>query len=219
MVTAVLSQAPLDPSADEAQQWARSELAKAIYNNEPTVLERIVDWFTDLWSRLQEATGTLGPVATPLIVVGILGLVLVVGFVLGGPVRRRRRAGASHSAVVLDGDERSAGAIRTAAERAAASGEYSLAVLERFRALVRSLDERALLIDRPGRTAHEAAAAATSYFPAYADAVSGAARKFDAVCYGHQAASQADYSALYALDEDVSRARPAGRNSEMVPAR
>src|SRR5699024_10200156 len=95
MVLALTSQAPLTPSADEAQQWARTELAKAIYNNDPTLLEQVISRLKDLWQRLQDATGSLGPVATPLIVVGILVLILLVGFLIAGPVRRRRRGRAS----------------------------------------------------------------------------------------------------------------------------
>lgn len=220
MVLALTSQAPLTPSADEAQQWARTELAKAIYNNDPTLLEQVINWLKDLWQRLQDATGALGPVATPLIVVGILVLILLVGFLIAGPVRRRRRGRASGSATVLDGDERTADELRTAAESAAAAGNYSLAVLERFRAVVRALDERAVLTDRAGRTAHEAAAAAARAFGDHAEALTASAQLFDAVCYGQHTATSQDYQRICEMDRGVAAQKPAGRgrDTELQPA-
>lgn len=220
MFDAVSRQAPLTPSADEAQEWARNELAKAIYNDDPTLLEQVVNWLTDLWDRLREATGSLGPVATPLIVVGVLVALLAVALLIAGPVRRRRR-GQPPSAALLDDDERSAAALRVAAESAAGAGNYPLAVLERFRAIVRSLDERAILTDRPGRTAHEAAEEGIRSFGGHAQALSGAARLFDAVCYGHRTATRTDFVAMCELDDRLATARPqlVGREEDPAQAR
>lgn len=204
----VMSQAPLLPSADEARQWARTELSKAIYNNDPTLLEQVVNWLKDLWQRLQDATGSLGPVATPLIVVGALVVILAISFAIAGPVRRRRRSATTRSNTVLAGDARTATRIRAAADAAAAAGDFSLAVLERFRAIVRSLDERAVLTDRPGRTAHEAATAAARAFPAHSAALRAAASTFDAVCYGQHNATEADHEAARRLDQQLAATRP-----------
>src|SRR5699024_9813773 len=146
---------------------------------------------------------------TPLIVVGVLVLLLVVGYLVAGPVRRRRRGSASESAMVLDGDARNSEELRRAAESAAAAENYSLAVLERFRAVVRALDERAVLTDRPGRTAHEAALAAVRAFADHTDGLMGAAQLFDAVCYGHRTATQEDYLRVCTVDRSVAAARPA----------
>lgn len=218
MLTIVMSQPPVTPSADEARQWAERELTKAIYNDDPTLLEQVLDWLTDLWDRLQDATGALGPVATPLVIVGVLVLILAVAFVLAGPVRRRRRRRGADSVAVLDGDERSALQIRAAADRAAAGGDYPLATLERYRAIVRSLDERAILVDRPGRTAHEAAAAAAPTFPDHAGELTSAAGVFDAVCYGHRAATRADYASMCDVDAGLTAARPVRNDAPLVSA-
>ena len=58
-----------------------------------------------------------------------------------------------------------------------------------MRAIVRSLEERALLDPRPGRTADEAAAEAGRALPAHADRLRAAARDFDDVTYGGRTAT------------------------------
>src|SRR5699024_6653821 len=188
--------------------------------NNPSWLDEVINCRKDLGTRLQDAAGALGPVATPLIVGGILVLILLVGFLIAGPVRRRRRGRASGSATVLDGDERTADELRTAAESAAAAGNYSLAVLERFRAVVRALDERAVLTDRAGRTAHEAAAAAARAFGDHAEALTASAQLFDAVCYGQHTATSQDYQRICQMDRGVAAQKPAGRgrDTELQPA-
>ena len=63
--------------------------------------------------------------------------------------------------------------------------------LERFRAIVRELEERAVLAEQPGRTAGEAAAAAAGRLPALAAELAAAARLFDDVRYGGRVATPA----------------------------
>src|SRR5699024_8974336 len=126
---------PLTPSADDARQWAQDELAKAIYNNEPTLLERLLDWLGSLWRELMSWNQSVGPVVLPLVVLAVVLLLVGAGILIGGPVRRRRLRRQGASAVVLDGDERTAKALRAAAEAAAGAEDFSLAVLERFRAI------------------------------------------------------------------------------------
>ena len=106
-----------------------------------------------------------------------------VAFWVAGPVRARV-AGRPRPWSSSGDDARTAAELRAAADAAAARGDWSTAVLERFRAVVRSLEERALLDDRPGRTAHEAAEAAAARLPARAAELRRAARLFDDVCYG-----------------------------------
>jgi len=199
---------PLTPSADDAQEWAEAELAKAIYNNEPTLLERLLDWLGSLWRELMSWNQSVGPVVLPLVVLAVVLLIVGAGILIGGPVRRRRLRRQGASAVVLDGDERTAKELRAAAEAAAGAGDFSLAVLERFRAIVRSLDERVVLEDRPGRTAHEAATEAGHGLPDCAADLLTVAQTFDAVCYGDLRAERGDYDRVVAVDEQVAAARP-----------
>lgn len=199
---------PLTPSADEAREWAQAELAKAIYNNEPTLLERLLDWLGKLWRELLSWNEGVGPVVLPLVVLAVVLLLIGAGILIGGPVRRRRLRQQETSAVVLDGDERTAKELRTAAEAAAQAGDFSLAVLERFRAIVRSLDERVVLEDRPGRTAHEAATDAGHGLPGCAQDLLAVAQTFDAVCYGDIHATRDDYERVAGVDQQVAAARP-----------
>ncbi|HCA84735.1 MAG TPA: hypothetical protein DEQ61_04090, partial [Streptomyces sp.] len=78
----------------------------------------------------------------------------------------------------------------------------------RMRALVRSLEERALLDPRPGRTADEAAAEAGRPLPAHADRLRAAARDFDDVVYGGRHATAETYARLRELDVELQQARP-----------
>lgn len=77
-----------------------------------------------------------------------------------------------------------------------------------MRAIVRSLEERALLDPRPGRTADEAAAEAGRALPGHATRLRSAARDFDDVTYGGRTAGQSTYLALRALDTELDEAKP-----------
>lgn len=198
---------PLTPSADEARAWIEAELAKAIYNRQPSLWDRLREWLGELWARLFGSSADLGPVLMPVVVLLVVALAVGVALLLGGPVRRRRLRGRD-SVEVLDDDVRTAAAIRAAADAAAARGDFRAAVLDRFRAIVRSLDERAVLEDRRGRTAHEAALAAGAWLQPCAAELLRASELFDAVCYGDVTASAEDDAWLREVDAAVARTRP-----------
>ncbi|GAB2966889.1 DUF4129 domain-containing protein [Actinotalea caeni] len=198
---------PLTPSADEARAWIEAELAKAIYNRQPSLWDRLREWLGELWARLFGSSADLGPVLMPVVVLLVVALAVGVALLLGGPVRRRRLRGRD-SVEVLDDDVRTAAAIRAAADAAAARGDFRTAVLDRFRAIVRSLDERAVLEDRRGRTAHEAALAAGARLQPCAAELLRASELFDAVCYGDVTASAEDDAWLREVDAAVARTRP-----------
>ena len=82
------------------------------------------------------------------------------------------------------GDDRDSTALTRAADDAADRGDWTTAVVERFRAIIRSLDERGALEDYPGMTAHEAATVAASVVVGHADDLHRAGVLFDAVRYG-----------------------------------
>jgi hypothetical protein len=209
---------PLDPSADEARDWAESELAKAIYNDQPSLWDRFLAWLGDLWEAITSANTTLGPIFLPLVILVVIGVIVAVVLLVGGPVRRRRLRSAERGSFdVLDGDSRDAKSLRAAADAAAAAGDHALAVLERFRAIVRSLDERAILEDRLGRTAREAAAAASARLPSCSDDLHRAADLFDEVCYGHVEPTEREDSWLREVDRRVAATRPT-RVSSAPPA-
>lgn len=194
---------PVDPDRETAHRWLLEELSRPEYSTAPSLLERLLRWFQDLFDGL-----TLGEGRFPLafVIVVLVVVVAAVAWWVAGPVRltRRRR----RSVVVLDGDERTAAQLRDSADAAAARGDWSAAVLDRFRALVRSLEERVVIDERPGRTAQEAAHDAAVRLPAVAGELHDAAGLFDDVCYGTLPAGPGDDSRLRDLDERVRQLRP-----------
>jgi hypothetical protein len=112
---------------------------------------------------------------------------------------------------VFEAGPRTAAQHRADADRAAAAGDWRTAVLERFRAVVRELEERAVVPEQPGRTAGETAEAAGLRLPALAADLRAAARLFGDVRYGdHDAGPDAD-AGLRELDarlRGAERERP-----------
>ncbi|MPV37788.1 DUF4129 domain-containing protein [Georgenia subflava] len=199
---------PVDPEAAEARRWAEEELAKAVYSDEPSLLERALAWFLRLFEGIGEIGLSAPPAVVPVLVVLAFVAVLVLALVVGGRVRRNRAVAGAASTELFEDDRSSAELARTA-DDAARRGDWATAVLERFRALIRGLDERAVLDDRPGLTAHEAAGLAAAALPEVADGLRWAGRLFDDVRYGHVAPGAAEDEDLRELVARVDRARPA----------
>lgn len=219
--TAVLSLAADDPPLtiprDPAREAARRELSKRMYHeNDPGLLQRAMDALWDWLGGLFNATSAATPGGAVGLVVVLLAVVTVIGALwwrLGTP-----RPGPTSSAVLFDDRPRSAAEHRAAAEAHAAQGHWNQALQERMRAVVRSLEERALLDARPGRTADEAAAEAGRTLPAHTDHLRTAARDFDDVTYGGRTASPQMYRRLTELDDDLQRTKPAVVNSSSAPS-
>ncbi|MEU1056873.1 DUF4129 domain-containing protein [Streptomyces sp. NPDC005876] len=198
---------PLTVPRDPAREAARRELSKGVYHeNDPSWFQRALnafwDWIDDLFSTAATAApgGTLGLVV---IVVAVLAVVAALWWRLGTP----RRPPVS-AAALFDDRPRAAADHRAAAEAHAAQGHWNQAVQERMRAIVRSLEERALLDVRPGRTADEAATEAGRALPGHSDRLRAAARDFDDVTYGGRSATEPSYRRIAALDHDLERTRP-----------
>ncbi|MFD3590971.1 DUF4129 domain-containing protein [Streptomyces sp. NPDC058683] len=200
-------QPPVTIPRDPAREAARRELSKRMYHeNDPGLFQRalnaFLDWVDRMLSTAASATpgGPLGLVVVVLAVVAVLG---ALWWRLGTP--RRQPASA---AALFDDRPRSAAEHRAAAEAHAAQGHWNQALQERMRAVVRALEERALLDVRPGRTADEAAAEAGRVLPAHTDRLRAAARDFDDVTYGGRRATQASYQRIAELDRDLERTKP-----------
>ncbi|MPV87716.1 DUF4129 domain-containing protein [Georgenia ruanii] len=207
MLVALSSQlVPVAPDAAEARRWAEHELAKAVYDTSPSLVERLLDWLRELFDALGRLGGQAPPLVVPVVLTIVLAGLLAVGLLLGGRVRRRRVAGAAAGPALFD-DHRSSADLTRAADDAARRGDFTTAVLERFRAVIRGLDERGLLDDRPGLTAHEATGLATTALPALAGELDDAGRLFDDVRYGHAAAGPEEDATMRRLAEQVTHAR------------
>jgi len=198
--------APVSPDRDTAGRWARDELAKAPYHQSASLLDRFLSWLRSLFDGASVPAFGLPAPAVALIAVLLLAVLAAIAFWLTGPVRLRRRAAAS--AVVLGDDTRTAAQLRAAADAHAARGDWQAAVLDRFRAIVRSLEERTVLDERPGRTAYEAAQAASARLPGQAGDLRRAGRLFDDVCYGKATVDPASDTWLRELDATLIAAKP-----------
>jgi hypothetical protein len=198
---------PLTIPRDPAREAARRELSRRVYHeNDPSWFQRALnafwEWVGDLFGSASGATpgGALGLTVIVLAVAAVLG---ALWWRLGTPRRRPVT-----SATVFDDRPRGAADHRAAAEAHAAQGHWNQAVQERMRAVVRALEERALLDVRPGRTADEAAGEAGRALPAHAGRLRAAARDFDDVTYGGRAATEQAYRRLADLDRDLERTTP-----------
>ncbi|MEW1692451.1 DUF4129 domain-containing protein [Streptomyces sp. NPDC091265] len=199
---------PVDTSRVPAREAARHELSKPMYHeNDPNPLQRALDhlwtWIGDLLSSASGAAPG-GPVGLVVLALIVIALFAALRWRLGSPQRSPK----SPADPLFENGPRNAAQHRTAAETHAAAGRWNEAVQERMRALVRSLEERALLDPRPGRTADEAAAEAGHPLPAHAARLQAAARQFDDVAYGGRTADRQAYQSMLALDLELESAKP-----------
>ena len=205
---------PVTPDGPTAQRWAVDELSRPEYHQRESLLVRFLDWL----GRLFDGAPTLGmpPGWAALVVVGAVVAVVGVALLVAGPVRRTRRVRTTRP--VFDDVPRSAAELRALADDAAARGAWDEAVVERFRALVRGLEERVVLAEVPGRTADEAAREASAAFDDdLAAGLASGARTFDDVRYGGRHAGPGDDARLRSLDETL-RGRTPRRDDAPVGA-
>jgi hypothetical protein len=210
-----VSGVPVELGRDEARLRARAELADPSYDAEPSLLERAVAWVLEQLGRLVDASAGVSPGAW-------VGLGLLLAALLLGVLVVRRRVGplarsARRGDPVFGSRALSAAQHRAAADEAEGQGAWARAVVERYRALVRGLEERAVLDARPGRTADEAAREAGTQLPGLAADLLAGARLFDAVRYGGHPCGAPDHERLRALDDAVRRARPVLGPSTAAP--
>jgi hypothetical protein len=199
---------PVDIGRDEAQQLAERELLNPLYANaEPPWWQRVSSWaweqFTELLNRLGGAT------SNRLWLVVLVAVIVLIVFVImrrtGGVQRRRAEAGQ-----VFTDRSFSAADHRERAERAASAGDWSEAVIEGFRAVVRQLEERGALDQRAGRTADEAARDAAVVFGELGSDLGVAARSFDEVAYGDRTGTAEAYAQITSLDRSLKQSSIVG---------
>ena len=199
-------QPPLVPGRELARHWARDELSDPAYAKaRPGLLQRAIGWLLHQLDRLTPHASELASARTGVVLLVLLAVVVAVVFL----VRRGRlrnpaaTAGTVFGVVVLD-----AAGHRRLADEAARGGQWEDAVRERFRAVVRGLEERLVIDEQAGRTADEAAAQAGKTLPRLAADLAAAAHVFDDVSYGGRRARPEHDAALRHLDDAVRGARP-----------
>lgn len=193
-----------DVTRESARREAERELIKPEYHHTEPLLLRALRWALKQLGKLIDGASAAAPGGGW----GLLGLLLLlVGLILVLLWRFGALAGANRRGWVFDADHpRSADDHRQWAESAAAVGDWQRAIRERFRAVVRSLEERTILEPRLGRTADEAAAEGGSALPAAAPSLRAAAAVFDDVVYGGRAATEHGYRAVVEADLATSSA-------------
>lgn len=192
---------PIEIDPNDARDAAARELADPAYRAaEPSVLDRVFTWigqrFVDLLSAAGGGSGVVGLFV-------LVGLGVAVYALIRYRIGRLGRTASAGRPVFPTGRSRSAQDHRRAADEARARGDLAAAVRERFRAIVRELEERRVLDERSGRTADECAAQAGQRLPDRAAGLRAAATVFDDVVYGGRDATEANYGDLSALDDGL----------------
>jgi hypothetical protein len=201
---------PLDPSAAQAREQLLQELAKLGYQeSKPSWVDDVVNWVSNLFESLFRNVGSPG--GGPSLILVVIAIIViaaaVVGFVLFGLPRINRRS-SLRGGVFADDDNRSSGDLRSAAERAADSGDFTTAIEEGFRAIARGLAERTVLTTFPGTTAHGFAREARRAFPEFGDELAFAATAFDAVRYLGSAGTEEQWLRVRDLEAGLRTTRP-----------
>ncbi|MDR2323395.1 MAG: DUF4129 domain-containing protein [Microbacterium sp.] len=204
-----LSATPLIPDGDSARRLAEQELSKSAYQEaKPTLIDQwaraVIDWLVALFTR-QHAVD-LGPWAAIVIGALLVAALIAVLLIWGRP--RRSRTGRAGTVLLGSADDRTAAQLRADADRAARGGDWTEAIVLRYRAIARSLIERDLIAPAPGATAQTIAREAAAPFPAEGEALHAAAVAFDDVRYLGHPGSAARYRALAETDDRLGALRP-----------
>lgn len=209
---------PVVPDAPEARDWLVEELSKPEYAAaQPSLFDllsqQFFEWLTGLFRPGESVPLDWLPVAgVVLVVAGLVAALLIWGM---PRVNRRSRPTAG---LFGDDDRRTAAELRAAAARAAGAGDWTLAVLEQFRAVARGLAERTIVLVSPGTTAHDFAGRAATAFPLASDALAQAADDFDGVRYLGRDGTAGQYEQLRSLDARLHKLSPAAlEQHDQVP--
>lgn len=195
-----------DVTRESARREAERELIKSEYHHTEPLLLRALRWVLKQLGKLIDEAAAVAPGGGW----GLLGLLLLlVGLLAVLRWRFGALAQANRRGWVFDANNpRSAADHRQSAEAAAAVGDWPRAVRERFRAVVRALEERTIVEPRLGRTADEAAVEGGAALPSAAPALRAAAAVFDDVVYGGRPATEQGYRAVVEADLATSGAAP-----------
>lgn len=202
------AEAPATPDAEEARRAAEEELSRPIYVDRKGILARIWEWIEKY--LVGDSLGTQAPRWLSLLLVALLAAAIIAVLLL---ILRKLAlpARAAQQDAPLFSDERDSTELARAADAAAAQGNYATAVVERFRAIIRSLDETGVIEEYPGMTALESVAlTAQALGPTeLVSRLGRAAELFDAVRYGKVASTPEQDEWMRTLAQDVLRAAPA----------
>lgn len=199
----------LDPDRETARELLEAELARDGYHRPRSLVEQVRDWVSDLLERLLGVLPGSGGLSAVMLLALAVAVLLALLFVARGHLRRRAAAGPGAGAV-LDTAALSAEDYRHRAARARLRADWDAVLLDSYRAITASAQERTLVPALPGLTADEVAAALVGALPGHEDRLPAAARDFDTVRYGGARAGRQRAESVARLEEDLRRTRPAG---------
>lgn len=194
----------LRPDPGPAQTWLRRELARSQY--QPTLVERVQGWLSDILDRAGNNAGRLSDLGWPVLLVVLVLLVAIVALVLSRLQRNPLAPQVSGS--VFDDVRRTGAEHRRLADAAFAESDWDTAVIEAVRALSAGLTRRGLAPDDPTVTAREVTALAAPRFPDLAESLEAVARSFEETRYGGRSADRARAQAGLDLEQSVRASTP-----------
>ena len=208
----ISAQAPATPDADEARRAAGRELSRPIYHDHHDLWDRLWSWIRGLFDADGMVPGA-PPWVSTLIVVLVVAAGIALLILLLTRLSSARRVVTPPPLSVLT-DDRDADTLTRAADAAAVQADFATAVVERFRAIIRSLDERGIIDEYPGMTALEAATLTHRALGEHrvVSPLYEAAHLFDAVLYGRVVSTSAQDQQMRELADQMARVSlPSGR--------
>ncbi|RRD24435.1 DUF4129 domain-containing protein [Actinomyces bowdenii] len=211
---------PATPQADEARQAAEIELSRPIYDQREGLLARLWAWLRSLLEDGQLVAGAPPWVSTAIMVLCAALIIAALVLILRLARRITLPAKAGTQGDALFGDDRDSEDLTRAADAAASRADFATAVVERFRAIIRSLDERGLIEEYPGMTADESVPLAARSLGdcEIITRLGQGAELFDAVRYGRVEPSSQQDEWMRGLARDVTGARAPRARATAAPA-
>ncbi|BBZ30683.1 membrane protein [Mycolicibacterium madagascariense] len=192
--------ATIDIDREAAHDAAQHELSKSIYPH-GSLPSLVLQWLDDVLARLvSRAASVPGGWLTIIVLLLLLTVAAVAAIRI---TRRTMRTRRGHQDALFGTTEMSSTQHRSAAEHAAAEGDWAAAIRHRVRGIARHLEETGVLLPIPGRTASELARDAGRELPGLALELHGAATSFNDVTYGELPGTEPGYRLVAALDDHV----------------
>lgn len=187
----------IDIDRDAAHEAAQRELSKPIYPRGSLTdqLSRLLDDL--LYDIMSGGASVPGGWLTITVLLVLVAAAVVVAVRVA---RRTMRTNRGRQSALFGSVEMSSAEHRSAAESAAAQGDWASAIRHRLRAVARHLEETAVLLPVPGRTATELARDAGQAVPGLSEELRHAATAFNDVTYGELPGTESAYRMIADLD-------------------
>ena len=211
-LSTISAEAPATPDADEARRAAGRELSRPIYHDHHDLWDRIWSWIREHFDAGSMIPGVPSWVSTAIVVLVVAAGIALLILLLTRLSSARRVATPPPLSVLTD--DRDADTLTRAADAAAVQADFATAVVERFRAIIRSLDERGIIDEYPGMTALEAATLTHRALGEHrvVSPLYEAAHLFDAVLYGRVVSTSTQDQQMRELADQMARVSlPSGR--------